>query len=430
MTGSATPPLLSLLAGRASWLTLLVALLVFGLTVDGNAFAQGNSGKNKDTDSGVIDDSGAGETGPVEPSLHAVRYHPCMLATFSDVGCHANDMNNFGDIVGWSRYVGKIVRKKLPTLTGKNVACLYLPGAYPGEEIVALYDLLEPADQTFWIRLSNARTINDDGQIYGDGLRWIDDKKDSWTGASFKLTLGWTDDNGIHPTVIEEVPILGSVNAVNHKGGVTGENRGQAFILPVDSTEPVPLAGLENTSSIPRSINVWGDIVESATTSRSNNEAFVWTDGSLKLLGFLGNRGGGPFSFAKDVNDGIGDADPVVVGETTAGGKRTHAFRRQNGTMESLGTLGGDQSDARSINNLNQIVGWAEDASGLRHLYLYSDNKMTKLQDLMEDRFPETFTAAEAIKINDAGMILGYGRFTGAQTIYSFVLTPVPVEQP
>jgi len=91
-------------------------------------------------------------------------------------------------------------------------------------------------------------------------------------------------------------------------------------------------------------INGSGKIVGS-----SANHAFLWDHGVVTDLGTLG----GNLSVANAVND-LGQ----VVGESNTATGEKHAFLWEQGVMTDLGTAG-ETSAAHGINNLGQIVGAA-----------------------------------------------------------------------
>jgi probable HAF family extracellular repeat protein len=68
---------------------------------------------------------------------------------------------------------------------------------------------------------------------------------------------------------------------------------------------------------------------------------------------------GGSSSNATGIND-IGQ----IVGRSETASGDVHAFRWENGAMLDLGTLGGSSSFATGINELGQIVGESEKAPG------------------------------------------------------------------
>ncbi len=70
-----------------------------------------------------------------------------------------------------------------------------------------------------------------------------------------------------------------------------------------------------------------------------------------------------------------------------------------------LGTLGGRASEARDVNDLGQIVGWADTARDGRKAFVFSDKKM---QDLNNQVDRGRAVLDWAIGINNAGDIVGF----------------------
>jgi probable HAF family extracellular repeat protein len=56
-----------------------------------------------------------------------------------------------------------------------------------------------------------------------------------------------------------------------------------------------------------------------------------------------------------------------------------HAVIWQDGTPIDLGTFGGPQAEAAGINNLNQVVGFAQTSTDADHGFLWSNGTMTDL---------------------------------------------------
>ncbi len=98
-----------------------------------------------------------------------------------------------------------------------------------------------------------------------------------------------------------------------------------------------------------------------------------------------------------------------------------------NPVGNDLGSLGGNpqntgfiESEANSINNLTQIVGYSYTTTNLKHAFLWEKNTMFDLNNLIAHNLGWELTSA--LKINDRGQIIGYGYLNGQQR--GFLLNP------
>ena len=120
------------------------------------------------------------------------------------------------------------------------------------------------------------------------------------------------------------------------------------------------------------------------------------------------------YQFGTDPQDSDTDDDGVLDGIVTVSEPVFDTY-----SVIDLGTLGGDSSCAKGINNLNQAVGWSLKSDGSYRAFIYEDGVMTDLGILGSD------VCSEAYNINDFGDIVGmsYGgnyhpvRFNGDGTV-------------
>lgn len=148
--------------------------------------------------------------------------------------------------------------------------------------------------------------------------------------------------------------------------------------------------------------------------------AVLWEqDGTRHDLGGLVS--GGAINIATSIN-GRGE----VVGGSQSSGGTPHAFLwTKDKGMQDLGTLSGDFLSTapccHTINNRGQIVGFSIPGPlGSGRAFLWQNGVMTDLNTLIPEGSP--WYLLQALSINDAGQIVGYGTING--DVHAFLATP------
>ena len=223
---------------------------------------------------------------------------------------------------------------------------------------------------------------------------------------------------------------------INNRGDIAGSAddgpdsalEGRAFLLrpgsPMHDLGRIEVPDAEGTSSA-LGLNelrqvAGGSVVGPYTPPESMFHAFLYKCEEMIDLGTLG----GQYSIARAINERT-----QVVGETsTAEFRVSRAFLWYRGTMRSLGTLpGGDLSSATDINDHGKVVGYAtlpgvDGSTGPQVGFLYSSGKMRDLNTLI-DRGSGWFVV-NAEGINNSGQIAATG--CKGSTCYAVRLDPLP----
>ena len=102
-----------------------------------------------------------------------------------------------------------------------------------------------------------------------------------------------------------------------------------------------------------------------------------------------------------------------IVGVTP----NSQAFLYSGGVLNEIGP----SSEARGINNYDQVVGWSYIPGPYPHAFIYEDGVMADLNSLLPEG--SGWVLNYALDINDIGQIVGIGTTNGQS--HAFLLSPV-----
>jgi probable HAF family extracellular repeat protein len=216
--------------------------------------------------------------------------------------------------------------------------------------------------------------------------------------------------------------------SINNFGQVTGSSTtstGKAHAILADSGGMRDLGTLSGNNSYGAGINNAGHVVGASSLGGDDERthAFFYRDGVMTDLGDFG----GAYSFAL----GINDRDQIIGGAVDAS-EVARTFIYADGVVTMLGDLGGRRTFAEDINNFGQVVGQSTLAgdSESRRGFLYTEGKMLNINALIDSALG--WTVETAIGINDSQQILGYACHTRelCRPVRLDPITPPPIPEP
>lgn len=177
------------------------------------------------------------------------------------------------------------------------------------------------------------------------------------------------------------------------------------------------LPGLGGVNSMAFAVNADGDAVGSASLADGmHTHGVLWSGGTAYDLGTLG----GLASQALDVNDAR-----QVTGHAQRSDGYPHAFIFQVSptggvtSRQDLGSLGGNMSYGRAINNQGMVVGTSDDRA-----FLWDGSQMLDLNDHIDPTSGWILRTANAI--NDSGEVVGVGTHNGRPAAFMLVRGCLP----
>jgi probable HAF family extracellular repeat protein len=266
----------------------------------------------------------------------------------------------------------------------------------------------------------NVNTITNSGIILGTGdevrqpnplatdrgLRWTND------GTGYKLSI---NDFGQ-----QESYFLDS-NGSNQIAGRNIDKAGFETPLAIDANGIITrLATLGGDGGTTRGINRSGVIVgaldiDGLANDTFKNTAAVWeqgSDGKFKLTNL------GTFGFDQASLRDLNNAG-TIIGQATNGtgtALTSNPFLLRDGEFMDLGSLGGKTGSTTGINELGQVIGVSQIASGTNRAYVYEGGgAIADLNSLVATALTyngAAVTLTNAASINNFGQIVATGTYT------------------
>jgi len=200
---------------------------------------------------------------------------------------------------------------------------------------------------------SNAFAVGESGAVVG----WADPVQGGMHAFLWMKATGMID-----LCLLNSGDYFSAAYGLNRAGQVVGQSGSSAFIWTKGTMQDIGSLG---RGAAAFGINNAGQVVGLSITNTSQIHAFLWTNiGGMQDLGTLG----GQTSIARAINDSA----QVVGSSTLSDNVTTHAFLwTATGGMQDLGTLGGTDSDAYAINASGEVVGSSSDAHNNQVAFLW-----------------------------------------------------------
>ncbi len=356
----------------------------------------------------------------VAATLGLVNSNSATAASFKQYqAIDLGTLNNSATVTGAAiNDVGQIVgRYNTASINGSNTGFIWENGVMTALPLTGLKvgGPNDGATLTMPGRGGLSRSINNSGNIVGaaDELPGATDRGMFWAPNA-------TD--GYDLTIYEFGGVESYFVDINNNDQIAGSHiyaPGKRDAIYWEDGNRTYLPSLGGDLNLGVAINDSGKIVgyvdtDGADNGTSTHSAALWekdANGNY-ILTDLGTNGANQ-SFAREINN-VGQ----VVGQLSNGSGNTATtspFLWQNNAFTLLGSLGGTRGDVANINSAGQVVGYSSNSGNQERAFIWHDGAMADLNTLLTNNLlvdGANVVLNRATGINKKGDIVAYGNYT------------------
>lgn len=279
---------------------------------------------------------------------------------------------------------------------------------------------------------SSATGINNAGTVVGWSMTSVPGEYRPFLAAPGQtpFNLGTLEGRMSIATGINNSGVISGYSSV----GIPYDTGYAAFTTSTGAAlSKIDFGRLDVSDAFANGINDSGSVAGTVfSTAAGGWQAFVRDTDGVRILPTLGGNN----AQATALNN-----HGAIIGFSNLATGEGRAFVYDGTNMVDLGALSGSDifgygfgtsaySSALGINDAGTIVGSSGYSGYQGHGFVYTDGKMSDLNNLLASKSTDGWVITDAMAINDAGVIAAYGYRSGAFVGTTLLLTPHEVPEP